>query len=317
MPPIKTDSLLPRADFIQTKIQHVVEFIFYGNYFYGMCALAMVAETVVRLNLACHSPLVYTMVFMATVLFYNYPYARNYTTPSQDPRTQWYMRHRHFVRIQQVCLSIVLAWACLHLFLEYQDALLKLDLIRCLLIIVFPVAGALYYGSNVLSRQHNLRHIGWLKPFVIGFVWAGLANAYPLLYAELLHGQTLQFTITHLMLFLKTMMFISMLAIMFDIKDYVVDSQSHVNTLIVKIGLRKTVFFVIIPFSLLGLLTFVSYALIHQFSLLKMLLIMVPFILLIAATRLFRKRRSLLYYLVVIDGLLMVKACLGIAAVLI
>ncbi len=314
---MKTYHLISTTDFIQAKAKQLIEFIFYGNYFYGICAIAIIVETSIRLQLHLDNPLMYVMAFMATVLFYNYPYARNYSTPGHNPRTQWYIRNRHFVIINQIIFTVALLLCFTGLLIEHHQGIKTLDPLRWLLIFIFPLTGTLYYGNNVLSNKYNLRQIGWLKPFTIGFVWAGMSNVYPILYSELIHGQAVSLTIMHVMLFLKTLMFISMLAIMFDIKDYVVDSQSQVNTLIVKIGLRKTVFFVIIPLTLLGLLTFISYALIHQFSLLKMILIMIPFILLIAATRLFRKRRSLLYYLIVIDGLFIVKAIFGIAAMLV
>ncbi len=112
-------------------------------------------------------------------------------------------------------------------------------------------------------------------------------------------------------------MFISVLAMMFDIKDYEADSQNNLNTFVVKIGLRKMIFYIFLPLPLLGVLTFLSYATLNHFHLLKMVLIMIPFFLLILAGLSLRKRRSLMYYLVVIDGLMVVKAVFGIVAMLV
>jgi 1,4-dihydroxy-2-naphthoate octaprenyltransferase len=293
------------------RVQQFIEFIFYGNYFYGICAISIIFETSIQLHLDLGGALFYITTFIATVLFYNYPYARMHSGHGDNPRTMWYIRNHHFVVINQIIFTIALALCFLWLIINYYPQLEDLSPARWFLIMVFPVSGALYYGSNFLTRRHNLRQIGWTKPFVIGFVWAGMANVYPVLYDDLIHSQNTTFTVFNVMLFLKTFMFVSMLAIMFDIKDYVSDSRSELNTLIVKIGLRKTIFFVIIPLTLLGLLTFISYALVHQFSILKMVLIMIPFLLLIASARSFRKRRSLLYYLIVIDGLFIVKAFFG------
>ncbi|MBK9017625.1 MAG: UbiA family prenyltransferase [Saprospiraceae bacterium] len=297
--------------------QQVAELIFYGNYFYGICAVAIMLETAVQLKLPYDGPLVYMLAFVATVLFYNYPYARKNNAPSENPRALWYRRHHGWVVRSQWVLTMALMLLLALLFMQHGRAIRNPGSVEWLLLLVFPVAGGMYYGANFLSRKRNLRQIGWLKPFVIGFVWAGVANVYPILYHNLLHDDLYELTFQAGLLFLKTFMFVSMLAIMFDIKDYEADSRNQLNTLVVKFGLRKTILYVVVPLTLLGLLTFLSYAVTHDFSLLKMALMMIPFFLLLAAARSFRKRRTLLYYLVVIDGLFIVKACFGILATLV
>ncbi len=301
----------------QSRAKKVIEFIFYGNYFYGFCAVSILLETVIQLNLSLDGLLIYFMAFIATILFYNYPYARRHSATSNNPRTKWFVRHHRFVIINQIAFTIALLLCFIWLAITYQQEIKNLDGTRWILLLIFPMIGAMYYGANFLPRQYNLRRIGWLKPFAIGFVWAGMANVYPILYADLIHSQHSELSLIHCMLFLKTFMYVSMLALMFDIKDYEVDSRTQLSTLVVKIGLRKTIYFVIIPLTILGLLTFLSYALINHFGLLKMTLMMIPFILLLASTRSFRKSRTLLYYLIVIDGLIIAKAFFGIVAMLV
>lgn len=192
-----------------------------------------------------------------------------------------------------------------------------MNTLHWLLVLVFPVVGALYYGLNFFSTKYNLRKIGWLKPFIIGFTWAGMVAVYPILFYDIVHFENYQFTSLGCLLFLKNMMFISVLGMMFDIKDYAADSKNQINTFVVKIGLRKTIFYILIPLPLLGLLTFLSYATLHHFNFWKMVLIMIPFFFLLAAAHSLRKRRTLLYYLFVIDGLMVIKAFFGIWAVLV
>ncbi|MBK7085412.1 MAG: hypothetical protein IPH53_12425 [Flavobacteriales bacterium] len=63
-----------------------------------------------------------------------------------------------------------------------------------------------------------------------------------------------------------------------------------------------------------GLGTFVIYGASHGFSPFKILLNTLPFPLVFAVAYSLRRRRSIMYYLVVVDGLLLVKAiCGGIA----
>lgn len=294
--------------------RNISAFIFYGNYFYGLCAVALTVEASLQQNFPLNSLAYHLLVFAATVLYYNYPYARKYKTAGSDPRTAWYMRHYHFLRWNQVLLTLVLAIAlCIFLY-RYYSLLPGMALINWLLVLVFPVVAAFYYGLNVLSYRYNLRSIGWLKPFIIGFTWAGLVTVYPVLFYNIINRQAYEPTLIGTLLTLKNFMFVSLLCIMFDIKDYATDHTSNLKTFVVKIGLRKTIFYILLPLPLLGLLTFISYAVTHQFHVMKILLNTIPFLLLLLAGASLRKRRKLMYYLVIIDGLMLVKAICGITA---
>jgi hypothetical protein len=279
--------------------------------------VALMLETTVQLQIPFDGTIIYFIAFAATVLFYNYPYARNYSVSSKNPRAIWHIRHHDFILINQLLFSITVLILVFLLFKNHSTEIRNIDGIKWLLLLIFPVAGALYYGANFLSKKYNLRLIGWLKPFIIGFVWAGMANIYPVLYYDILHFKHFEFLLYGILLFLKNFMFISMLAILFDVKDYAADSKSRLNTLVVKIGLRKTIFYIVIPLTILGLLTFISYAVANQFNILKMILIMIPFFLLLVVARSLRRRRPLMYYLVIIDGLIIVKGLFGILSTLV
>jgi hypothetical protein len=293
-----------------------LEWIFYGNFFYGICAVAQAIEATLQQRVPLNPWPFYFLLFAATVLFYNYPYARKLTKAGNNPRTAWNIRHYHFLYWNQVVLTIILLGAGLLFLYCYRQVIPNMNLVHWLLLLFFPVVAGLYYGSNVLSKRYNLRSIGLLKPFVIGFTWAGLVVVYPVLYYNILQGQPYVFTLLGTMLFFKNLVFISVLCIMFDIKDYASDHKQGLKTFVVRLGLRKTIVYVLLPLPLLGLLTFVTYAYLHQFNTIRILLNMVPFILLLFTAASLRKRRTLMYYLVIIDGLMLVKAACGIVAML-
>ncbi len=293
------------------------EVLFYGNYFYGICAVSQAIETTLQLGFPLNAPLYYLLTFAATVFYYNYPYVRKYSEDSTDQRTAWYKKNYAYVRWSQLLLLLLLSISLLLFLYLHQQEISRMNVLHWSLVLVFPVVGAMYYGLNVFSAKYNLRKIGWLKPFIIGFTWAGMVAVYPILFYDIVHFESYQFTSLGCLLFLKNMMFISVLGMMFDIKDYAADSKNQLNTFVVKIGLRKTIFYILIPLPLLGLLTFLSYATLHHFNFWKMVLIMIPFFLLLAAAHSLRKRRTLLYYLFVIDGLMVIKAFFGIWAMLV
>jgi len=111
-------------------------------------------------------------------------------------------------------------------------------------------------------------------------------------------------------------MFISLLAVLFDIKDYAADHNKKLKTFVVRIGLRKTIFYIIIPLTLVGFIAFIAFAYLLHFHTLRIIVNSIPFILLIAVAWSMQRRKSILYYLVVIDGLMLVKALCGITAYL-
>ena len=297
---------------LQWSYPKIKEFIFYGNYFYGLCAVALSIEAALQQRIPLNSSFYFFLFFITTVLYYGYPYARKYKNYGTDPRTNWYITNYRFVRWNQIFITFVLMGVLVFFLHYYVDAIIKMNLVHWAALLIFPFVAALYYGINFF----NIRKVGWLKPFIIGFTWAGLVTVYPVLFYNIIHKQDYTPTLVSLLLFIKNLMFVSVLCIMFDVKDYATDHISRLKTFVVQIGLRKTIFNILLPLSMLGLVSFIYYAVDHQFHAMKTLLNVVPFILMLMAVISLRKRRTLMYYLVVIDSLMLVKAACGILAVL-
>lgn len=299
------------AQKIITKFHRSFESLFFSNYFYGICAVALSVEASLQQRIPMNSILYFVMIFLITVLYYAYPYIRKAVIPTDNPRTNWYTRHYNLMCWNQIIITVVLVITVLVFCRQFREGLSGMSATDWTLIFIFPVAGALYYGANFFYQKFNLRKTGWLKPFVIGFTWAGLVTIYPVLFYKMVNQLDYQFGQTSGLLFIKNFMFISVLCIMFDVKDYTVDYVARLKTLVVKMGLRKTIFYVVMPLSVLGLFSFVLYAETHQFNRVKLLLNVIPFLLLIAVAWSLRKHRSLLYYLCIVDGLMLAKAVFG------
>ncbi|MES2701280.1 MAG: hypothetical protein V4649_01520 [Bacteroidota bacterium] len=293
----------------------LVKFIFFGNYFYGICTVALTIEATLQQRYPLNDLGYFVAIFASTVLYYTKAYITEQTADNSNVRGVWYARNHVMIKSTQLFFTaIVLVWAAL--FIKNQGgALLRMSISGWLLFLIFPMVAGAYYGINhpVLAR-YNLRNIGWLKPFVIGFTWAGLATMYPVLYYSVTHGAHLPVTLLGCLLFLKNFMYITMLSILFDIKDYKADHNRQLKTFVVKAGLRKTIFMIIIPLTVVGLGCFLAYGLMHRFSTMKIILNTIPFLLLIATAYSMQRRKSLFFYLVLIDGLMLLKACFGIVA---
>lgn len=285
-----------------------INFIFYGNYFYGLCAIALAVEAGLQQMVPLNHWLFYAILYLVTVVYYTIPYREEKEGLVITGRSLWYKRHAKLVTVTQKVLSIA-AIGCMgaYTFLFGED-IFTISLLEWAILLIFPILGMFYYGFD---NKSNLRKLGLLKPFIIGFIWAGLVTTYPLIFSRIENNISAPFQWMNFWLFVKNTMFVGVLCIMFDIKDYVDDYNNKLNTIIVKAGLRNTIFYVLLPLITLGLVSFIYWGISHQFPLGKILLNTIPFILLIWVAYSLRIRRSLLYYLVVVDGLMLVKGICG------
>lgn len=286
---------------------------FFGNYFYGICAVALSIEASLQQGFPLHHPSWYILLFAGTVIYYTIAYLHEKNNTSINPRTIWYKDHQQWIKKSQWILIGVASLAGMYLLVRYRSGFLFIKSWQFLIAILFPLLALWYYGDAIpWLRKSSLRSKGWLKPFVIGFIWAGVVTVYPAMLSAIGNNSSYEPNIFHCLLFLKNGMFIAMLCILFDIKDYATDYNEELKTFVVRFGLRKTLFYIIIPLTAIGLGTFLIYGIVHEFPLFRMIINTIPFILLIIVTYHMHRRKSILYYLAIIDGLMLVKALCGI-----
>lgn len=293
-----------------------IRLVFFGNYFYGLCAVALSFEASLQLGYPLNGWIFYLMIFCVTVLYYSKAYLTTETSPvASNLRSAWYARNRKMTIQTQWVLLLVFIAAGAGVLPRIWEGIIGMSPLEWLLVVVFPVVSALYYGVIHEGKAYNIRNIGWLKPFVIGFTWAGLVNVYPILYHHLVHGGHVEADLSAVFLFIKNFMFISVLCIMFDIKDYEMDYNLQLKTFVVGLGPRRTIWMVIVPLCVLGLVSFLLYASIREFPAGRILINLIPFVLITLVAASLRHERSIFYYLVIIDGLMLVKALCGIVGV--
>ena len=242
-------------------------FLLFGNYFYGICAIALSIEAAMQQFVALNSIPYYLFVFVATVLYYTHAYIAEPSGDVANKRSIWYYENKVWITRSQLLLTIILISLAIYLFRENWNGIKQASLLEWVLIGIFPLVATLYYGSVKPERAtHSLRNNGWLKPFVIGFVWAGAVTVYPIIFNNIERQTIYTPHLVGFLLFIKNFMFITMLCIMFDFKDYAADHNRQLKTFVVEYGLRRTIFHIIIPLSVIGLGTFIMYGIFRQFS---------------------------------------------------
>lgn len=295
-------------------MKSIIKFIFLGNYFIGLLAIALSVESNVQLRIPLNSFEYYILLFSATVFYYTYAYIGPlYSKTSVNPRTQWYKKNRRFILWSQRFLFLAFsALGIIFLFGNF-NSIKYLNFWYWLILFIMLLSAVLYYGLLPKSfYKINLRNTGWLKAFIIGFVWACCANLLSFIALQIEKSEHNVDPVLLLWLFIKNWMFCTVNAIMFDIKDYVHDSNKELKTFVVRFGLRKTIYFILLPLISIGLLSLIAFTASRHFGAATIIINLIPFILLLMIARSMLRPHKIMYYLVVIDGLIFFKALCGI-----
>ena len=295
-------------------VDKIIKFIFFGNYFIGVLALALSLETVIQLHLPFNSISYYCLLFCGTVMYYTYAYSGVLqSNSSENPRSVWYLQHHNLLKVSQSLLLVFCGMFGTLLFLKTIKHIPDLPALYWFVMIAIAVASILYYGLLPRSIiKLNLRNTGWLKAFVIGFVWAACVSLLPIILLLLERGSYISDPVVVTWLFIKNWMFCTVNAIMFDLKDYEDDSNKQLKTFVVSFGLRNTIVFVLTPLCLLGIFFTMVFAHYRHFSFLPVTFNVLPFLLLLMTTWSMQRQKNIFFYLIVIDGLVFVKALCGI-----
>ena len=271
-----------------------------------------------QLGLPLNETVYYIGLFLAPVIYYTYAYKSiNDSTPIANQRTRWFRENKKLVHWSQVGMIILCIGIFSFLIFKHFNEIIRLPLIYYSIGFGVLFVGIFYYG--LISKKlfgFNLRNSGWTKAFIIGFVWACCANIFPLIMLRIETGQDYFHTDLWVWLFIKNWLFCTVNAIMFDIKDYPSDSNLYLRTFVVSFGLRRTIYFIIVPLLLAGLISFCFFSLIKQFSIIQFSFNLIPFLLTLAIAFSMLRRHSIFYYLIVIDGVILVKALCGILGVI-
>jgi len=296
----------------------IIKFIFFGNYFIGVLAIALTIESTLQLKLPFNSLPYYFLIALAPIVYYTYAYMGVHKlAKTANPRTQWYIDHREFIKWSQLCLSAICLFLFFYLFVTHLNAILHLPIGYWIAVMLLLLSALLYYGLlPSYFFNLNLRNTGWLKPFIIGFVWACTANLLPLIMLKIETGINITGSILWVWLFVKNWMFCTVNAIMFDMKDYAIDANKELKTFAVRIGLRNTIYKILIPLLGIGMVSLLIFTYISNFKPIAVIFNFIPFILTLIVAYSMNKRKKILFYLIVIDGLIFIKALCGIAATL-
>lgn len=297
-------------------LRHSIQVIFYGNIFYGICAVALCIETNLFHEASLNVFPFYLLIFLCTWLYYTMIYVRSVSPKSYDERTLWYRNNLSTIQILLKFTLLLVTIFLLYLLIKNHQALRSFTFIQWVMILTFPLFAALYTFKIPGVYFRKLRQIGWLKPFVVGFTWSGWVTVYPLLIWQVQRGYlNKNYMMPSFLFWLQNFLFISVLAIIFDIKDHRTDLRNNLNTYPAKLGIRNTFRYVIYPVTILNIFIFFLFQSQRSSPLVQTIIQTIPYVLLVCMLLTRRNTKSVLYYLVVVDGLMFLKAICGIISI--
>ena len=88
--------------------------IFFGNYFYGICAVGLCMEASLQQHYPLNHTAWYILVFCGAVLYYTYAYIGESHHQNANQRTIWYTHNHKKIIASQVLLTVITAVPPLH-----------------------------------------------------------------------------------------------------------------------------------------------------------------------------------------------------------
>lgn len=291
----------------------MLSWVVFSNLFYGISVLALQWQTAILLGLPFANPWFYLATFSATLLYYSHAYLFDTSTEAGDERMQWYRRNAKQIRVSQAMLTFLLLIATWQLV----PALFPASFSSLWPAIVFPLLAALYFGGIQPGKApFNLRKYGWLKPIIIALVWGGIGTLIPEWWASASLHQPYIPSSPALLLLLQQGLFILVLSILFDVKDYAADHNLQIKTWAIRVGQGQLLRRIILPLAAMGVIAETYPCFTAGYPPYYALLNTIPWVLLIFACQSLTRHRSVVHYLWVIDGLIPLKAAIGIIAYL-
>jgi hypothetical protein len=295
--------------------RNFVDFIVYSNVFIAACATAITAETFVLLHLPATLNWYLLFVFLSTLFIYSLHYYSKLNTGKTDSRLEWCRQHKRLLLAITITSLLLIAGG---VWFHYQSIFLRSDgsfnLRNLIWFFAVPIVALAYSHPIFPGINKTLRQVGWLKMASLSFIWSFTTVILPLLMLpESLPGSTYT-KIT--VLFFQRFIFIATLCLLFNIEDYIEDKADNIKTLAVVAGPAKSLLYGK-WFSLL-LNTIMAFCLAAAFSYTNGFIypaLLLPIAILHFQFHYFKPGRNKASFVVLHDGLMILKALLLIFAV--
>jgi 4-hydroxybenzoate polyprenyltransferase len=272
-------------------IKKLLEFILFTSIFVAGCAVAFCMETNILLGVPLNNFSFYAFVFGATIVQYNLHYIVKKVAAKDSARLRWSLRNKNIHLILLIAGSFLILFSLFSFHLEHFFILFVLGCVSFLY--SFPFLP--------FAKKKRIKDYGFLKITTLALLWTLVTVWFPV------SGHAYE-TGLFIFVFIKRLLFMFILCLLFDMRDIEVDNSEDIKTLAVVLGHKKS-------YTLSYLLLFVFVLLsIAQYFYFPQMRFLIPMILSAAAAfvtiEITKKSNSDFVYLAGIDGMMLLQAIL-------
>ncbi|CAN5162818.1 hypothetical protein BH09BAC2_BH09BAC2_14060 [soil metagenome] len=270
-----------------------VEWSLFSSVFIAICTVSLCIETNILLNVSLNSFSFYAFVFGASLVQYNFHYFIKTTANSHSARLSWSLAHRN-VHIFLILFGIVLI----------MISLLSFHLKHFIFLVLLGSISFVYSFPLLPFSKKRIKDYGLMKIITLALMWTLVTVWFPIVESDFA-------SLSFQLIFIRRFIFIFVLCLLFDIRDIPVDSAEHINTLPVRFGPKRSyqlAYFLLLIFSLLTVVHYFNYHDVVQFIAMFTSAITTGVVVYFAS-----KYKGDLYYLAVVDGMMILQAFLVIS----
>ena len=273
------------------RIKKLLEFILFTSIFVAGCAVAFCMETNILLGVPLNNFSFYCFVFGATIVQYNLHYIVKKVAAKDSARLRWSQRNKN------IHLILLIAGSFLILF-----SLFSFHLGHFFILFVLGCVSFLYsFPFLPIGKKKRIKDYGFFKIITLALLWTLVTVWFPV------SGHAYD-TGLFIFVFVKRLLFMFILCLLFDMRDIEVDNSENIKTLAVVLGHKKSY---ILSYLLLLVFVLLSVA---QYFYLPQMQFLIPMLISAAATlvtiEITKKSNSDFVYLAGIDGMMLLQAML-------
>lgn len=278
--------------------------LLWSNHFYGICIAGLAICSSLVLTDCFPSISFLIMIYIATVIYYTNAYFNETMNENNQDRVIWYQVHYENLKKRQWLLGFILLAIIIYNIITIPN-LLDFNLIATFCLVISAISSILYNRTNF--KKHGLS-----KSFVIAFVWTTAGGYLPLYFNSKIGHESSLTSSMQLVYLIQMFLFIFLLAAIFDIKDMKYDQLNKIKTIPIRIGANNMIGILILPILILYIfLDILQYRQIHL-TFLEWTLQCLFYLLVYFASKYAIQVKSISRSILLIDGLMILKALVGI-----
>ncbi len=298
-------------------VQRILRWFQFTNIYIALSALLYSVASVRFTSNYSVPKLLLATIFLAVIWYYNLSYQKIIQQNKVDnERALWFLKHqKKLFTVQASLLSGIIIFGLLLSpnlvnFFTYTTTAQQLFLLSFLFIALLYNYGLIYKKSTFSIRKFAI-----FKPLFIAYVWMGVTVVFPFVFSQISNQKLLLFSNNFWIYFFDGLYSITLLAFIYDVKDFETDNTVGLKTFAVKLGNKKMLTYLVLPAVTLGFASVLLSVFFMNFPQTISLIFLFTYVAIAIVSKIIESKKSILWHLTLIDGIILLKAIAIIALI--